>query len=172
MNNKGRTLVIFDIDATLADATKRFADAGAEPPRENESEYTEWLGRLQNVTSLSEDSAVGGMSNLVRSIWAGGGALAYVTSRAEQYREVTLSWLVDNGFPLAGPLFMRQEGNWGSVRSVKEPWIQYQQRVMQVSSVIVVDDDPNGDVALMCQENNWTLLKAVSGGAHPQGATK
>jgi hypothetical protein len=161
-----RTLFVFDIDATLADATERFAKAGKEPSRESQQEYLAWLERLQTRESLALDNPVAGMANLLHALWAGGGTLCYVTGREECYRQVTLDWLLEHRFPLTGPLFMRKPGDWGSVRQVKEPWIKYQQQVLQATSVIVVDDDPNGDVALMCQDNGWTFLKACSGGKH------
>jgi FMN phosphatase YigB (HAD superfamily) len=161
------TLFVFDIDGTLADATRRFAKAGHEPSRGDKAAYLRWLDEVQNKDALLEDAQVRGMRDLVQGA-SKMGQIVYVTSREEKYRGVTLLWLHRNGFPSPHLLYMRGADDWRSSGDLKEAIIKVlaipYERGSWGTGVIIVDDDPRGDVQEMAHRNGWTFLKATSGG--------
>jgi beta-phosphoglucomutase-like phosphatase (HAD superfamily) len=157
-----RTLFILDIDGTLANAADRFQRAGHEPSRSDRAAYSSWLHRVQSEATLAMDKPVPGMAPLVLSLAASDDAIAYVTSREEKYRAVTEAWLLKNHFPQHRQLYMRGADDWRSSGELKEAIIKI--LAVPYDAVVVVDDDPLGDVQSMCSRNGYTFLKACSGG--------
>lgn len=151
-------VVFMDIDGTIADASRRFLKAGEEP-RGRGKNWSKWLRMVQNKKTLSEDTPVPGMVQLCHRLTT---TLVYLTGRSEIYKEVTEVWLMRNLFPEA-PLLMRPKRNRMKNGKLKEKLIK-EFYVEFFGSVIVIDDDQNGDIERMCHKNGYTFLKARSGG--------
>lgn len=158
-------LVIVDIDATIADATKRLKVAGPEPDRNDKAAYLAWLDRVQNAKSLAADQPVPGMEELCAALSNFYKCqLYYVTSREEKWRSVTWDWLRLYGFlGHSMELLMRPNADWRSSGEFKEEVIK-SLLTESKESVIVIDDDEKGDLEVVCKRNGWTFLKARSGG--------
>lgn len=152
-------LVVIDIDGTIADAGRRFKEAGPEPSRHNWKAYTAWVESVQNEQSLLEDAPVPCMLNMVSSL-AKEHHLIYLTSREEQWRSVTRKWLKAHKFP-ERPLLMRPNGSRIETAELKEERIQHCQGDEQV---LVIDDDEHGTLEAVCKKHGWVFLKARSGG--------
>lgn len=158
------TLFVLDIDGTLADATRRFKEAGPEPLKDDREAYDSWVARVQNEQSLAEDKSIAGMQSLA---WAlshySFSRVVYLTSREEQWRLSTRTWLGEHGFPTVN-LFMRGDGNYSETADFKEICIDAVAQAGQYSNVVVVDDDQDGSLEKTCKRRGWTFLKARSGG--------
>lgn len=87
--------------------------------------------------------------------------LIYLTARSEIYRGTTNTWLSENMFPEA-QLLMRPKRNSQQAGELKEQIIL--NIVSPEDDVIVIDDDYNEELEVVCKRNHWTLLKAKSGG--------
>jgi uncharacterized HAD superfamily protein len=156
------TLFAIDIDGTIADASRRFIEAGSEPSRDDKERYMAWVAAVQNERSLKEDKPIPGMSNLVAGLFAevsGTTKVIYLTSREEKWREITDQWLFDH-MPYTQALIMRPDGNWDNTGVFKEKMIKLAMAQHGCTECVVIDDDPRGDVALACKRNGWTFLKA------------
>jgi FMN phosphatase YigB (HAD superfamily) len=158
-------IYFLDIDGTLADATERFKQAGPEPSRSNRKQYLKWLAAVQDEQRLANDEPVWAMLPLVEALAKSGGTVFYLTSREEQYREVTKQWLEDNMFPKA-PLIMRAADDWRSSGELKADAMRV---ILQASNLepcdaVLIDDDPRGDVQQAAHELGVCFLKATSGG--------
>lgn len=155
------TYFFIDIDGTLADASTRYARAGAEPCRKKKKAYAEWLANVQNEQTLSEDLAIKGTVEIVAA-WAKVGLVYYLTAREYRYRKVTRKWLKKNSYPSGKGLIMRPNDN------TQEYWILKEHAIRKIikgpCNVIVFDDDPKGKLQEVCARNGWTFLKACSGG--------
>lgn len=151
------TIIFLDIDGTCADSADRFKKAGPEP-RTRGPEYTKWLNKVQTKSALLKDKPVRGMADMAASLKDN---LVYLTARSEIYREVTKQWLSDNMFPDA-QLLMRPKRNKQLAGELKE------EIILSIADpedeVIVIDDDYNEELEVVCRRNRWTLLKAKSGG--------
>lgn len=155
-------LLCVDIDGTLADATTRFAKAGAEPGREDEAAYSKWVETVNE--GLEHDKPVSGMASLIAIVGAMGLAdVLYVTGRSESLRTQTEKWLGEHKFPIM-PLCMRPENDWSENAEYKQRVINKAKYTYKASEVILIDDDQQGKLETMCKINGYTLLKAVSGG--------
>lgn len=155
-----RPLFVLDIDATLADAAERFQAAGPEPTRESREAYIRWLELVQDRDRLLSDKAVPGMVALTWGL-ASAGTLLYLTSREERWREATLLWLQKHGFPSAR-IAMRAPDDWRGGGEFKRSMIEIYRKPGQ--TVVVLDDDPIGDIEKACKAAGYTFLKARSGG--------
>lgn len=153
-----KTLFVFDIDATCADARWRNTIAGPEPDRNDRRKYLKWLKKVQSRKMLMKDKPVKGMKELVKAVQ---GNAIYLTSRSEAFRDVTDKWLRKQKFPKL-KLYMRGKGDWKSSGKFKEALILSLVKNRKMN-VIVFDDDPKGDIFQECQRNGWTMLKALSG---------
>jgi phosphoglycolate phosphatase-like HAD superfamily hydrolase len=153
-----KTLYIFDIDGTLADCSRRYKKAGKEPSRKHKPTYDSWVARVQNARTLMSDKPVPGMIDFVKSVTF----RRYVTGREQKWSTYTHNWLYKNNFPL-GPVNHRSNGDYRSNAQYKEEVIQRLVRLHRYTSVVVVDDDPKGDIEKMCKKNGYTFLKAKSG---------
>lgn len=158
-----KTLFVFDIDGTVADARARFAAAGKEPPRKNNVAHTEWLSRVQDKNSLLEDKAVPGMLTLLWAVQSWGASAIYLTAREEQWREVTEKWLKQREINFF-PIYMRPDGNQQTYAEFKRGVIATISAQQKNSAVVVLDDDPLGELQKVCKAQGWTFLKALSGG--------
>lgn len=154
------TLFVVDIDATIADASRRYLEAGPEPKRSNKDEYSAWVNRVQNAESLKADPPLPGMRDLVTAL-AEHSPVVYLTAREEQWREVTMDWLVKHEFPIV-PLHMRQPNDWSSSGVFKAKLIDEWKD--GYSSLVVIDDDPGGDIEAECRARGIMLLKSRLGG--------
>jgi predicted secreted acid phosphatase len=155
------TLFAVDIDGTIVDASARFAAAGKEPSRSNKAKYTEWLLRVQNAESLASDKPVPGMLELLWGLANNPHArVVYLTAREEQWREVTTEWLARQGFPMM-PIVMRQQDDWRSSGEYKAAAID--EWANHYKSIVVIDDDPNGDIERECAARRVSFLKSRTG---------
>jgi len=156
------TYFFIDIDGTTANAARRFAEAGNEPSRRNRAQYMEWLDKVQNAESLASDEVVKGMQSLLWALSGYGTEVFFVTSREEQWRSVTEKWLKKHNLSNIR-LYMRPNGNWQDYGTLKAGIID---TIVQgyPGNVLIIDDDPAGDLQKVCKERGWTLLKAVVGG--------
>lgn len=155
-----RPLFAVDIDGTLADASRRFAQAGPEPSRSCKDSYLRWIDSVQDAKSLSEDKPVPGMLPLVWGL-AEVGNLLYLTSREQRWLDVTSSWLACHGFPQAR-IAMRAPNDWRDAGELKRSHISIYRKENQ--PVVILDDDPTGEIEAMAKAQGYTFLKARSGG--------
>lgn len=157
----GKTLFVLDIDGTLADASKRYKKAGKEPSRKNKRVYDSWIKRVQNERLLLADKPVAGMLRFVNSLPSAD--IRYITSREHKWAHTTRKWLNSTGFNFAH-MHHRNDGDYRSAGKVKEDKIKLTLSCYpEYTSVVVVDDDPKGDIEKMCHKNGYTFLKAKSG---------
>lgn len=157
-------LVVVDIDGTIADASRRFKEAGPEPLKHNKEQYEAWLRDVQNTDSLLADPVVTGMSTFLVALGAIGLVdIIYLTSRENKWRGVTEQWLIKNKFPMHF-LYMRPDGSYEESDDFKERLIKQNLYTLKADEVIVLDDDQQGRIEAMCAKNGWTFLKACSGG--------
>lgn len=151
-----------DIDGTLADWSKRLKAAGPEPKNRGPA-YEAWLKLIQSDVSLAADEPVNTMRELCNSLADGKETrLVYLTARSEDFYMITRSWLKVHLFPEAN-ILMRP--SWSKSKSgyLKNTLIKaYLATFDKEQSVMVIDDDPNGDVEKMCKRNGYTFLKARS----------
>jgi len=155
-------LLCCDIDGTICDATKRFAEAGKEPARHNKEQYEAWVRDVNK--GMENDKPVVGMGSLLTILGNMGLAdVVYVTSREEKNRHATEEWLIENRFPIY-PLYMRPDGSYEETDELKERLILRAKYTYKANEIIVIDDDQRGTIQTMCANNNWTFLKATSGG--------
>jgi phosphatidate phosphatase APP1 len=158
------TLYVIDIDGTIANASRRFAKAGAEPSRHDRAVYDAWVRAVQDERSLLEDEPVPGMIGFVRALISEYyNKVVYVTSREEKWRDVTMTWLSNNEFPVL-PLVMRDNDDYSEGADYKETSIKFLKNLYDCNTVVVVDDDEKGTIEEKCHSNSWTFLKAKSGG--------
>ena len=155
------TLFIIDVDGTITNASERLKRAGKEPSKYNIDEYKAWLSAVQNRTTLLGDSPVPGMADLVWGL-STIGQIAYVTAREEKWRGVTEEWMERNDFPMA-ILEMRPDDTYEETVQYKEDAILNLLEHYSADSVVVIDDDPEGTLAPMYEDNGWTFLKASAG---------
>lgn len=153
--------IFVDIDGTIANAERRFKEAGPEPARTDRETYLNWLHKIQNPESLMSDEPVPGMADLCVTL-NHQYKLFYLTSREEKWAEVTYQWLAKHNFPLANVIFRPNE-NWADSASYKEIAIRHTIG-SKASAVIVLDDDEHGSIEEMCKRNAFTFLRARSGG--------
>lgn len=160
-----KTLVIIDIDGTIADAARRFKEAGPEPSRDDKVVYDAWINKVQNTESLLEDNPVPGMVSLTTALAQNCDQypLVYLTAREERWRKVTEAWLLLNQFPF-NRVVMRGNTDYREGVHYKEEMIEYARMLYNADAVIVIDDDPRDNMAAMCKRNGWTFLLAMSGG--------
>lgn len=166
--NNSNLLIFVDIDATISHVGDRFT---AHPPPVEKNRhnpvYQQWLIDVQAPELLAKDTPVPGMQQFVEAF----PNAIYLTSRSEIHKEDTLKWLRIHHFPPRG-LTMRVEGDLRHYYDFKEDAINYmlKQRADQDNSdinaynVIIVDDDPKGELEKLCIRNGWVHLRATSGG--------
>lgn len=157
-----KTLLILDLDGTVAHGGRRFEKAGEEPNKEDRDQYMQWLERIQDDKSLLEDKPVSGMSELAHS-FTRHYDIVYLTSREQKYSSVTHQWLLKHGFPLAD-IIMRPTGSFEDTADFKEGHIAALQGYGDYDNILVIDDDVTGELEKRCHKNGWTFLKALSGG--------
>ena len=155
-------LYMIDLDGTIIDARRRYKKAGKEPAGKKTSKtYNKWVKTVMNTRMLKTDPEIKGMLEFIDSLRETGDVI-FVTSREENHRAVTTQWLQDHGFwELGSALIMRPKGNLESDHVLKEQaikeyidtaWVTYDQ-------VFVVDDDLKGNLASVCRDRSWIMLK-------------
>lgn len=156
-------LYVVDLDGTILDNRPRLKKAGPEPSRSDLSAYLRWLDVLMDHEVLPQDKALPGMRNLVWALWSAmqqegsRDKVIYLTARNEALREVTSKWLGTQGFPTLD-LFMRGADDVQSDYTLKRSLI----RSFSTGNVVIIDDDPSGNLARICREEGWTMLKATT----------
>lgn len=158
-------IIFIDLDGTVCNAKKRFVAAGPEPERTNKEAYLEWVSKVQSHESLLQDQPVPGMLELVAGL-SRQHSIFYLTARNEEYRNTTLHWLQVHKFPTR-ELIMRSSDDWSSSGVFKGKAVagilnNYTSNLKQ--QVLVIDDDPLGDIAAMCAAEGYLFLKVVGYG--------
>lgn len=160
----------FDIDGTTANPGSRYTKlrppTGKHSADRSDRAYQQWLDKVQK--NLHKDKPVVALRTMMRMLhfiqkWFGGVEVRFFTSREEKYRSATLKWLRKHNFPEI-PLHMRRKGDKRGYGVLKEELIK---KHSKKSNVIVVDDDPKGDMLRVCSLNGWTLLKCQTSGWVP-----
>jgi len=156
-----RVLYFVDIDGTIADHTQRALNAGTCPSRSQQDAYKLWVETIN--TGMEHDSPIAGMKEFALLLHQSG-CLFYLTNRGEQHRRSTESWLYKHGFP-AAPVIMRSPTSWDvSDGDYKQGEIyRILDKLPFEYSIVMVDDDPRGEIHKMCVDNKWTFLKAAFG---------
>ena len=156
MSNKAHIFV--DLDGTCCFVGNRFL---SNPPPANlgrgDDAYENWLDSVQTESLMMNDKPVYGMQMFLESL----GNFTYFTSRSEKLASVTNKWLTLHNFPIQ-PMMFRKLGDNRTAAEVKLDMIR--EHVNDGDPVIVIDDDPKGDIENMCVSLGYTLLKARSGG--------
>jgi hypothetical protein len=153
-------LVIVDIDDTISDGSRRTLAAGHEPDRRKDTgAYNAWRDKIN--TGLELDAPVTAMRELVTALVEAGHHVAYVTARGSELREVTRGWLRQFGFP-DEMLYMRAATDFRPSAEYKE-FVVSKLLTSDLEDVLVIDDDPRGELAEVCRRRGWTFLKAGFG---------
>ena len=154
------SLFIFDLDGTCADMKWRHVLAGKEPNKKNWKKFKKWLRKVQSKKMLLKDRPVPGMRDMAILLKK---HAIYLTARNESYRDVTKKWLKRNGFPNL-PLHMRKSSDRSAAGVLKEKVIlDILHKSKKFVHVVLIDDDPKGDIYMACRKNGWTFIKAKSG---------
>lgn len=160
------TLIVIDIDGTVADLSRRLKVAGLGPKRTGKVAFQKWLDTLQPKGSLLKDEPIEPMHEL---LWALASKspeqfeMVYVTGRSEEHREETARWLDLHRFPEAA-LIMRGLEDFRSAAAYKEDAIfEFMGDDPDFSNVVVLDDDYDGDCSEVYTANGWLHLKVCWG---------
>lgn len=151
-----KVLYCIDIDCTLTNARQRYLDAGPEPDRSDKAAHEAWVKLVMRPEAMIDDVPVPGMEALVSLL----DNLVYVTARNEKHFEETKAWLALHGFPPAD-ILMRASLDRRGAGDIKRDLIAAYKRPHE--HVMVIDDDPHGDIEAMTRKEGWTFLKARTG---------
>lgn len=157
-----KTVFAVDLDGTVLDNRDRLTKAGPEPDRNDLPALFKWLDVLMDRETMPHDKQVPGMRALAWALYVSlyntfGEKVIYLTARNENLRDLTEQWLKNNGFPNF-ELHMRGKDDVQADFSLKRDLI----RSFNAQNVVVIDDDPSGNLERVCREEGWTMLKAVS----------
>lgn len=154
------TVFVVDIDDTISDGSRRTQLAGHEPDRVKDVQgYNAWRDRINE--GLEHDRPVSGMRDLVHALVDAGHHVAYVTARGSELREVTREWLRQHGFP-DEMLYMRAAADFRPSAAYKE-FVITKLLTSEHEDVVVIDDDPRGELVDVCRRRGWTFLRAGFG---------
>jgi len=154
---KNKVKIYVDLDGTVCDSSRRLKSIKAPKNKTHYSaEYLHWLDLVQKEHDMLNDKVIKSMRTLARKL----GKFVYLTSRDEKYRAITVKWLTKHKFPKR-KLIMRSSNDKTSYGYFKQKEIKKYQK--KGDQVILVDDDPRGQLAGICAKNNWILLKVISG---------
>jgi hypothetical protein len=155
----GKTLFVVDIDNTIADASRRLRRAGKEPSRKDKKKYDAWVKAVQSAKTLMADKPVPGIRELLCSLPILD--VLYVTSREERWRKMTVSWIKKHDFPYGGciDLVMRPNGDYSETHVLKQREIRSFSVGCMYDEVVVLDDDPSGELTKVCKREGWTMLR-------------
>ncbi len=153
------SLVIIDLDGTLADWKPRDAEAGGNPGRKDMAAYRQYVERLMDDSKIINDKPIPGMQELVRSLACREGVeLVYLTGRSEKHRLVTARWLLLNRFPEAD-IIMRGKTDWSSAAAYKMHHVL--ELKARHDTIIALEDEP--DVVEAMRRVGVTVLQVVYG---------
>lgn len=147
---------LIDIDGTIADSSARLS--AIKTPKNhsrNTLSYLDWLNKVQKEHKMIQDKPLKNMHSLVSQLKD----FVYLTSRDEKYRKVTETWLKLHKFPNR-KLIMRPSGDMSSYGVFKEK--EAKKYAKKGYQIVMVDDDPRGQLARICRKNSWILLKVIS----------
>lgn len=154
--------VSVDIDGTLLDVSKRMAEAGKAPDKSDMKAFQAWLDKLQPESALLTDEKFWEMLELLRVLEKDPDVyVSYLTGRSEKYRDVTLTWLQNNGFP-DFPLHMRKLEDERSAADVKRDVLTFFNSHYRPCMKLAIDDDYDGDVSAVYKELGYLHLKVMS----------
>lgn len=149
-------LIICDLDGTICDLRGREKKAGTMPPRRQKKAFQMYLDILQPITCLRKDPPITPVLETIKALAKiKGNRLVYLTGRAEKYRKATQYWLRKNKCPRA-PLIMRSNNDWRAAKDYK--FEEMKKLVEKNETVLVFDDDPDGDCTKMYAKNGWYHL--------------
>lgn len=141
------TVVICDLDGSIADWKPRAKAAGGDPGREDMGAYKAFVARLMDDDSLIKDRPVSGMLSLLRGLASREDVkIVYLTGRSERHRLVTARWLLINRFPEA-EILMRGTKDWRKAASFKVE--QVKELAESYSGVMAIEDEPEVVAALV-----------------------
>jgi phosphoglycolate phosphatase-like HAD superfamily hydrolase len=139
------TFAVFDIDGVLADVRHRLHHVERSPKN--------WEGFF---AGMGDDAPLEIGVAMVHEQVAAGYDIAYLTGRNESYREVTQTWLANQGLP-AGRLIMRRDNDRRPAKLYKPEALSRLARHGAIE--IVVDDDAAVIDALLA--NGWPVFHAT-----------
>ncbi len=151
------SLIIVDLDGSIADWKWRDIEAGGNPGRKDMAAYKAYVERLMDDSKLIKDKPVPGMQELLRSLSAREGVeIVYLTGRSERHRLTTARWLLLNRFPEAD-IIMRGSTDWASAAEYKMHHVQ--QLKAKHSTILALEDEP--EVVKAMQQAGITVLQVV-----------
>lgn len=153
-----KTYVFFDIDLTLADSRPVYKKHGKEPNyKKNPKKFNAWLAEIVKPENILPLAVVEPCRTLLNYyVNSTDYEVAYLTARNESLRKLTQQWLVANNMPDL-PLFMRPQTNKKENGNFKVDFIK--SHTPKKCRVVMVDDDPSGELEKGCKKNNWLFLK-------------
>lgn len=119
---------IFDLDGTIADSSHR-----SHHLRRGPVDWVAW------ESGISDDSPIGDVISILKSLAESGYRILLATSRAERCRQSTEEWLNQNAIPY-DRLFMRQNHCDGDAYAVKSSHV-YRIIAAGYHPVLAFDDD-------------------------------
>lgn len=158
------TIIAFDLDGCLVNPKNYFIkNPPPEGKQRGDAEYNEWLERFEKWVNLNGIPNYG--VKLVHDTLYVVQDLIYLTSREEQWRSDTITWMKTWGFPYEQTLVMRPNGD---LRSYAQYKVDMLEQLSNGRDVILFDDDPKGELAALFQmHSNWTLFKTCNTGSVP-----
>lgn len=157
-----KQLWVFDIDMTIADGTRRHANAGPEPDRKRDVDaHQAWVRTVMTNTEL--DQPVPELMLMLRRMVADNKytPTILVTARNNNLREETTWWLKNVAqIGIMPPLYMRGSTDFRKAGDIKREIIKQAAANCEATSVIVVDDDERNELPSICAEEGWVFLKA------------
>jgi hypothetical protein len=149
INEREKSVVVFDIDGTLANINHRRVYLETDPP--NWSKFNELMG---------DDTPNAPVVSLYMTLWISGRyELILASGRSERYRSITERWLTWNEIPF-GRLVMRADGDYRADHRVKQ---DIHDRLISGGKSIVFVVDDRQQVVDMWRRNGVMCLQCDVG---------
>lgn len=152
-------IIVFDIDGTLADIGPRYEKAGDAPKKTNKKAFQQWLNKLQKRGDLLQDKPIKCMKELAWSLMRSY-QIIYLTGRDEKYRDVSIQWLFNVGFP-PGELLMRPHDDIRETNLYKEEQMIEVVKKYEDNRILIFDDDPEENCNEVYKKHGWTWLRSM-----------
>jgi len=134
------TLVVVDIDGSIADWKPRDRAVGGNPGRAIMAKYREYVKKLMNNDLLAKDKPINGMLSLLRGLASREDVkLVYLTGRSKAHHLATYRWLLVNRFPEAD-LIMRGTKDWRKAATFKTEEVK--KIAKNYSGLMAIEDEP------------------------------